>query len=258
MTWYVPEGEFERATSRFAGPVKAVVTIAGSTGVGKTTTSKLLAVDLTAFGFPAVVLSHGPIYRLLAMLALDRATQGKPAEAFTAPELVALAQADGIFIAPNGKLASSRYGAVLGVWLEQPEVTNLVPRWGNEPDANDFAVQLIRSFERSHDGIVVIEGRTVNIDYADLAGMGRFFLKCLPVVAGRRSGRDVESIIRRDEQDRATGALPARPTGWHLDISDPYYDNQDHVVTEIFRWMMWNIPGIRQNLLGVQPVGPQR
>jgi cytidylate kinase len=195
-----------------------LITVAGPAHCGKSALVRDLVNYLREqLGFTAIHCSRGYVFKLLALIALESATADRPATAFTAAELIAMAQARGACLVDGWVwLDGTR---VDKCELDRHDVKAIVARFNEDPDGYQYTLELIHEqiagLERQSaiDGrirILVLDGRSVNEDFPD--ALAQFHLTVSVVNAAWRGRCSLQSIWRRNRIDRRTqyGPLPRR------------------------------------------------
>jgi cytidylate kinase len=247
FSWFGEDITVDRHTDS----LRAVITIAGGTGTGKSSTGALITENLKALGLQAITISTGIVFRLLAHLALEMSSQERAPKQFSAGELVSEAKHRETRFVGNAIFFGET--EVPTATLKRSEVSRLVAFWGNEPMAAGYAKGLVRELANAFEGIIIIEGRSVGADYRNQTGPGRFHLVVSPDEAARRTNTPAADIAERDAADIRSGAMPTTDRGWVFDTTGL---SPDLLAGEIMQWLFLICPAILTTPLSPPIQGP--
>jgi cytidylate kinase len=197
-----------------------IIAIDGPSGVGKSTLSKILALDL---GY--INLDTGAMYRTVALAALRR---GIDANDHDALRLLC----DGIVIEFLRDETEERVllnGEDVSSEIRTPEISLLTAAVAACPDVRQAMVA--RQRELGAEGGVVLEGRdigTVVFPHADV----KFFLKASAEVRGQRRFLELQAKGAEVDLARTIAEVQARDTADISRTSSPLMQAEDAVVID--------------------------
>jgi cytidylate kinase len=199
---------------------KLIIAIDGPSGVGKSTLSKILSLDL---GY--INLDTGAMYRSVALAATRRGVD--------ATDHDALRQlCDGIiieFVRKEGEECVLLNGEDVSAEIRTPEISLLTAAIAASPDVRHAMVA--RQRELGAGGGVVLEGRdigTVVFPHADV----KFFLKASAEVRGRRRFLELRTKGVAVDLARTIAEVQARDTADITRTTSPLRQAEDAVVID--------------------------